>query len=129
MIKGLSGFFARTIKIGEVGKFSIYVQEKADANIGDWSDWTKKKENIKASIKIKELVSKKELKKVKKYCKKNKVKCFNAPFLALIEKSGKKDDVLKLCDFIEECTNDVHIGNLGFIKDRPVIIDYSGYYE
>lgn len=25
--------------------------------------------------------------------------------------------------------NDVHRGNIGFIEDNPVIIDYSGYYE
>ena len=127
LVNGLSKFFAKTIKIGEVGNFSIYVQEKASADTWDWSDWTKK--NVSSSKRIKSMVSKKEVKNTKKICKKNKVKCFNAPFMALVLKENGKETMLKLGRFVNECVNDVHMGNLGFIGKKPVIIDYSGFYE
>ena len=41
-----------------------------------------------------------------------------------------EDELLKLFVFLEEeGINDLHARNLGYIKDKPVLFDYSGYYE
>lgn len=42
---------------------------------------------------------------------------------------GKKF-MLELEKLTKQCfINDLHDGNLGFVKNRPVILDYSGYHE
>lgn len=36
----------------------------------------------------------------------------------------------KLCEFIQEYKiNDLHSSNIGYKNDRPIILDFSGYYR
>ena len=39
-----------------------------------------------------------------------------------------ENEIEKLLKFInDEKINDLHSGNLGYLNDRPVIVDYAGY--
>jgi hypothetical protein len=49
--------------------------------------------------------------------------------LNFIKLYGEKE-FLRLCLFLEEeGINDLHEKNVGYIDGRPVLFDYSGYYE
>lgn len=116
---GVSKFFAKIVKIGEVNGLPIYVQERAMANYEDW---------MKGSKKFSKEISKKSLRKMKKFCKKNKTKGFNLSFLSLIKERENEETFLKLYKFMKKNINDVHAGNIGMIEGNPVLIDYSGFY-
>ena len=46
-----------------------------------------------------------------------------------VEKYGYKE-FLKIADFLEwNEINDLHSGNIGYVGDRVIFIDYAGYYD
>ena len=54
----------------------------------------------------------------------------NLEFLGYMINYYGKGKVRTLCEFLfENRLNDFHSSNVGFIGDRPVLIDYSGFFE
>lgn len=76
-------------------------------------------------------LSDEELDTVTKSCFESGCKVFNTNWLKDAYNYYSKDFYYSLIDFLAtyEIDQDLHCDNLGYIGDRPVIIDYSGYYH
>jgi hypothetical protein len=107
--------FLKTELLGYVSNHPIYIQEEVEMffsrNDKSPKDWSSEQE-------------------VCNYCQSHNYWCFNSYWI---------DDFLKfygekmfdlLSKFLRDnCIHDLHSGNLGYINDRPVIVDYGSYHE
>lgn len=112
---GVEDCFAQERKIGEICGYPIYAQEKA-VSLG--------KSGLKTTYSAEQVTSTRRL------CDDNAYWCFNAQWLtAFIEYHGK-EKLEAFYNFIDDYDiGDLHDDNIGYIGDRPVIIDYSNYYS
>ena len=137
---GIGDMFAGTIKMGAVRGYPIYVSERAesysqvDYGSSSSSDTVR---YIFSSINKCE-VEESELYQIGEQfmgeC--DEMEDFSSPdrmnleFLGYMIKYYGKEKILTLCEFLyENRLNDFHSSNIGFIGDRPVLIDYSGFFE
>lgn len=117
-IEGLDRYFAKTQFYDVVGHAPIFMQEYVGESCWDVGTALIKDEDIK---KAKTAISKTSYDAVDEL-----------PYhwiLNFIKLYGEKE-FLRLCLFLEEeGINDLHEKNVGYIDGRPVLFDYSGYYE
>lgn len=115
--KGIEQCFARTFSIGEVGGYTIYAQEKARiwSEVHSTNDYEKEKTES-----------------IKEKCNENHkyYYCFHACWLSDFLDYYGNTVFEKFMDFVEAYSiEDLHSSNLGYINGRPVVVDYSGFYD
>lgn len=114
---GYEEFFMPIYCEGTMRGHSIYTQEKVDIFVSHCSIAEQEKYSSKES--------------------KQKVKDKNYPLPKLwlascLTAFGEDEEKLNnFLDFLEKTgmNNDLHSGNLGFFKGRPIIIDYGGFHD
>ena len=113
---GLETFFAKTELIGHVHGHPIYIQERATI----YEDVANEKEKN----------SYERRKSAKELCNHKGYSCFNGLWISdLQDYCGGPDDEL-FCNFMDYVTayiSDLHMGNVGYIDGKPVLVDYSGF--
>ena len=110
--------FAITECVGRCGDYLIYKQARATTILADVLD--EKSDSL----------SLEERKSIRDKCNNMGVYGFNIYWLKdFLEFFG--EEILKQLDkFINTYNiNDLHTSNVGYIGNRPVLIDYSGYFE
>ena len=110
--------FAITECVGRCGNYLIYKQAKATTILADILD------EKSGSLSLE------ERKSIRDKCNNMGVYGFNIYWLKdFLEFFG--EEILKQLDrFINTYDiNDLHTSNVGYIGNRPVLIDYSGYFE
>ena len=113
---GIEKLFAREVCIGDIHGYPIYIQDKAI----DFSEGFDEKTTVSPSEAY-DIVNDTMM---TADCTISADWCAN-----VVEKWGK-DTFQKLISFIEEMNiNDIHNANIGYIDGKPVLIDYSGYYN
>ena len=137
---GIGDMFAGTVKIAEANYYPIYASERAESYSQVDYGTTSSNETIRhifADVKP-YYPEDSELYKIGEQFMEecDATEDFSIPdrmnleFLGYMINYYGKNKVLTLCDFLDKnCLNDFHSSNVGFIGDRPVLIDYSGFYE
>ena len=70
-----------------------------------------------------------QMTKVKNLCKEEQHYCFNSDWLGSLLEAVGKDIFNNFMNYIKDKNiNDLHSGNIGFIGDKPVLVDYAGYH-
>lgn len=106
---GVAKAFCKTRCIGKVYDYPIYVQERAKLEFRVCED--------------EETTS-----RTKQLCRENNYYNFNTNWQANALKYYGEAFFKKLMEFIEkENLEDFHSGNIGYIGDRPVLLDFSSY--
>lgn len=112
--EGLSEVFAEEYLIGNINGIQIYCQEKAtkigpkhlpaeETNTEDYKHFSESTRYIGTDV--------------------------SSSWLYDVFKHYGLSFVQKLINFIEDNFNDCHNGNIGYINNKPVLIDYSGFYD
>lgn len=115
--KGVTVFFAESYFLSLYKGIRIYIQRKAECDEQEFDDRLKKY----ASHYVSET------------CNKDVFDEVVSDYVLNMDESKSLEAVFgnvptELYDLIEERNvNDLHCGNYGFINEKPVIIDYSGY--
>lgn len=111
--EGLGICFAKTECIGRINDFPIYVQPKAEI----FSYLTKEYSEEKKSS-------------TREKCSEIDADCFNSGWLSDVLDYYGEDIFTKLVKFISDNNyNDLHGSNLGYVGNRPVLVDYCGYAD
>ena len=114
--EGLEFAFLKTELIGYSDDFHpIYIQKKAEmletreeSYKKDWTEWQA----------------------ASNFCTSNHLKCLSGYWVADFLDCYGEEAYKKLHDFLSDFHIwDMHSGNLGYYNDKPVIVDYGGYYE
>ena len=125
--QGLEMLFPLTEFFGEINGIKFVMQEKIDYSCEDCSHITREKYK-----EISKTATEKIFTKMQKGFRINSCYDRNLDRLwasMVITLYGKKV-CKKLCTFIQENRiNDLHTSNLGYKKNRPIILDFSGYYR
>lgn len=114
-VEGLEMCFAQEEFVGTIGGYPVYAQERCVIwdHIHDYQDYTKEKRDS-----------------TEKYVSSKGYYCFNECWLSDFLDYYGSEMLEKFLDFVE--TNeimDLHGGNLGYVGNRPVIVDYGDYHE
>lgn len=110
--EGLNNCFAKTIKIGEIDNYPIYLQEYAEI-FNQINNKTPSR-------------SKEDLEKVSELCQ--NYYCFNKEWLSDVLNFYGEQTFYHLMNFIDDYDiKDLHGANLGYIGLRPVLVDYSSF--
>lgn len=116
----ISQCFAHSWKIGTFLNSPIYLMERADVNTDKSKSYS---EQVRFSDNDKFYTNSSILGAKSFFDDENFIDAENA---LLFYYGANVFDML--CDFCNQNDiNDVHIANIGYIEDRPVLIDYSGY--
>lgn len=111
--EGLAQCFAKTEKIGDIDGYPIYMQELAD---------------IYKSIDYQSSHTEEDSRQVSSICNSNNFYMFNIEWLSDAFHYYGEKMFHKLLDFIRTVgINDLHDGNIGYIGNRPVLVDYSSF--
>lgn len=112
----LEQYFAAESCIGYINNYPIYVQEKAIPF------------NYIREVDYKDKKMLKRLKKVSKYCKKRRLNCFCGLWIAdFFDEYGKRE-FKRLSKFLSKFNiGDLREVNIGYLNDKPILFDYSGY--
>ena len=117
VIEGFECFFAKTELIGHVHGHPIYIQERAVI----YDDIARTKEDAN---------SYERRKSARAFCDDNGYSCFNGLWIAdLQDYCGSQHDELfhNFMDYVTSYISDLHMGNVGYIDGKPVLVDYSGF--
>jgi hypothetical protein len=114
--EGLEFAFLKTELIGYSDDFHpIYIQKKAEM------------------LEIREESHKKdwaECQLASNFCTSNHLECFSGYWVADFLNCYGEEAYRKLHDFLADFHIwDMHSGNLGYYKGKPVVVDYGGYHE
>jgi len=111
---GFSIFFAETKLLGYVNNYPIYIQEKCETF---------------SSCKYHHIHSEEERSKTSKCC--NNYLRINKDWLTDFRMYYGEESLLSFIDFINEMgwDDDLRNENIGYINNRPVLIDYSGFFD
>lgn len=110
----LDDFFVETKLAGYVNSHPIYMQPICD--IFSRQDITS--------------ISDEENEIINLIKEKNDFWIFNKRWMLDVLDIYGEDDLVKLCIFLrEEHANDLHEDNIGYYKERPVLIDYAGFND
>ena len=125
---GIEMFFPKTYLYGKINGINIVYQEKIDYCVDSAWHYQNPKQtyNLIHSINIKDINAIREKFNIDgiKY---NRV--IDTIWLAFVLAIYKKEVINKLIDFIQEKKiNDLHGENLGYKNNKPIILDFSGYY-
>jgi len=111
--EGLAQCFAKTKKIGDIDGYPIYIQELAD---------------IYKSIDYQSSHTEEDSRQVSSICNSNNFYMFNIEWLSDAFHYYGEKMFHKLLEFIRTVgINDLHDGNIGYIGNRPVLVDYSSF--
>lgn len=111
--EGLAQCFAKTKKIGDIDGYPIYIQELAD---------------IYKSIDYQSSHTEEDSRQVSSICNSNNFYMFNLEWLSDAFHYYGEKVFHKLLEFIRTVgINDLHDGNIGYIGNRPVLVDYSSF--
>lgn len=111
--EGLAQCFAKTKKIGDIDGYPIYMQELAD---------------IYKSIDYQSSHTEEDSRQVSSICNSNNFYMFNLEWLSDAFHYYGEKVFHKLLEFIRTVgINDLHDGNIGYIGNRPVLVDYSSF--
>lgn len=124
---GLACFFPKTEIMGRWGDVTVIIQDKIDYSASDCNCDKKKEYRHIAQTVTNRIFEKME----------NGFKCHSGYDRDLDEIWGKlvialygKRVTKKLCEFIREHKiNDLHGANIGYKNNKPIILDFSGYYR
>lgn len=112
---GVEEFFLEEEKLCEVNGYPIYVQKKAHS-IGY------------ESMESKEIAAMRE--RIDNLLEKVDTMRMSGNFITQLAVAYTFD---KLCEFFDFCKEqgitDLHSSNYGYYNNKPIIVDYSGYYE
>lgn len=123
----VSSILLKNTYIGEVGGEPVYIQKKAVTFCNYY------KKEIDDDEKLKSVHTKEEAESMKRSYKKSNVwirntgNRFNVWLIDVHKYYGEKQ-FIKILQFIDNYIDDLHSGNIGYIGDRPVIIDYASFY-
>lgn len=111
--RGFSECFAKIELLGYINNYPIYIQEKCMTF---------------SSCRNKHLHSKEEKLKTSTYCNYYNI---NKDWLTDFRLYYGEKKLLQFINFISELEwdDDLRSENIGYIKDRPVLIDYSGFWD
>lgn len=111
--EGLAQCFVKTKKIGDIDGYPIYTQELAD---------------IYKSIDYQSSHTEEDSRQVSSICNSNNFYMFNIEWLSDAFHYYGEKMFHKLLEFIRTVgINDLHDGNIGYIGNRPVLVDYSSF--
>ncbi len=111
--EGLAQCFAKTKRIGDIDGYPIYMQELA---------------NIYKSIDYQSSHTEEDSRQVSSICNSNNFYMFNLEWLSDAFHYYGEKVFHKLLEFIRTVgINDLHDGNIGYIGNRPVLVDYSSF--
>lgn len=118
---GVEKYLLKTEKIGEINGYPIYVQEKCVSFFDSPNDVPSNNEKVASKNNLEDNNIHAEVL--------SSVFCFYC-YLDIINGEDTYESFGKFNDFAEEYLSDIHNGNIGFnVCGKPVILDYSGYYE
>ena len=121
--QGLSACFAAVDVLKSDLKYPVYMQEKAIS----FNDYYYDEESDHYSEDESKYTDE-QLNSTKEKCKENKISNFNNLWLTDFIQYYGVDIFIKFSQFIRENNiNDLHDNNIGYIGNRPVLIDYSGW--
>ena len=137
---GIGDMFAGTVKIADVHNYPIYASERAESYSQVDYGSTSSSETVRHIFSAinQYYAEESELYRIGEQfmeeCEETEE--FSSPdrmnleFLGYMITYYGKRKVRALCEFLfENRLNDFHSSNVGFIGDRPVLIDYSGFFE
>lgn len=112
--------FCKTRLLGQINNYPIYIQERATPL---------KCIPEKVKIDSNEIITETETPSVQ-YCKSHGFKCFSTVWIKDAMDFYGERRLNKILAFIKNNhIHDLHNGNIGYIGDRPVLLDFSGYNE
>lgn len=124
----LEMFFPYTESIGKINEVSFVLQKKIDFSVAE-IDFRKEQKyhNIAKTTSLKMIKKMEKGFQIKKSCYNRYLDSLWAGMaLTLYGKAVCK----RLCDFIQKNQiNDLHSHNIGYKDDKPVILDFSGYFR
>lgn len=113
--QGADELFCKTSLLGFVNCYPIYIQQRAiPYTEAEWNP---------------ELYPNERTSKTKDLCRKNHLCYFNTIWQTDVLSYYGEKKFKKFFNFIDGNINDLHDGNLGYIGEKPVIFDYSGFEE
>lgn len=124
---GLDFFFPKTEIMGKWGDVTVIIQDKIDYSVEDCS-YDKRQYYRKIARTVTNRI----------FCKMEKGFRISGSYDRDLDTTwGKlvislygKQITKKLCEFIKEYKiNDLHGANIGYKNDKPIILDFSGYYR
>lgn len=111
--EGISMCFAKTEKIEEIDGYPIYMQELA---------------SIYKNVDYQSSHTEEDSRQVNSICDSNNFYIFNIEWLSDAFHFYGEKVFHKLLEFIRTVgINDLHDGNIGYIENRPVLVDYSSF--
>lgn len=123
----LAQFFPRTEHFFSYNGVDFVIQEKVQMQAGDvWGDSAVRFNKIAKTVSPK-MVDKvqKDLNKVTGY-----TRHINTLWIACVLSLYGKKATKALCKFVQEHDiNDLHGSNVGFMNNKPIILDFSGYHR
>ena len=110
-IYGVEKAFLKTLYFGTIQRYPIYIQHIIDLMEPPIIKHT----NFNAS----------------QFCREHDLYCFDEDWIEQYAYTYSEKDLLKLYEFLEEenIIGDLHSDNLGYYHQKPVIVDYAGFYE
>lgn len=124
---GLGFFFPKTEIMGKWGDVTVVIQDKVDYSASDCS-YDKKVyyQNIARTVTSRIFRKMENGFKIGSAYDRDLDRTWGRLVISLYGKQVTK----KLCEFIKEYKiNDLHGSNIGYKNDRPIILDFSGYYR
>lgn len=112
----ISRCFVKNNYIGDVDHHPIYIQRRVCTY------------SLSSPPPYKKTKSYKEISQ--SFCDSHYFNCFNPIWLSDFMEYYGKQSFYSFMEFIEdECINDLHSGNIGYIGNKPVVFDYAGWHE
>lgn len=114
--RNLEFVFLKTTFIGYVHEHPIYIQPRIEE--------TESRRRIHTPFKLE------DAEKVRSKCFEMDVECFSSFWINDFLNLYGEFFFRILTDFLNDCyVNDLHGSNIGYYKGKPVIFDYSGYWD
>jgi len=123
--RGIDFLFPQTCFLCEVSGVKFFAQQKVDCSRGNLDEKTYSKYK-----KITKTVKQEIFQKAQKGFYNNAWGGIDILWLSMVISLYGKKTTLKLEQFTMDFKiNDLHNGNIGFINNRPVLLDFSGYHR
>ena len=124
---GLDFFFPKTEIMGKWNDVTVIIQDKIDYSVEDCS-YDKRQYYQKVARTVTNHIFRKMEKGFR--IGSDYDRALDATWGKLVISLYGKRITKKLCEFIKEYRiNDLHCANIGYKNDRPIILDFSGYYR
>ncbi len=122
--EGLADFFAKEECIGYINNYPIYKQEKVEVYAS--SNFRNKPSSKDTYSLLDDIITSGPTYLDVPFCDLDE----DREWLAQALEYHGEEQFMKFLDFIERTDiNDLHSGNMGYIGNRPVLLDYSGFWN